>query len=236
METKPLGRDILIVDIDMRSPNGENEVFNNATKMAREAYKFVVFINADAMIEPLEVPMGFLFNRWNISPDTSIAMPVDTKPVVDGKDHSSADSKGKEVLNTGDIVLQNLPYTFEMLDAWIDCTSEKRNPGCGEWRQNWSHEQRAYSEYIRIDIKPTGNNAVEIPCNEANGCPGEIDFSETIIDDCRGEFTRHYPGCGSHKDILKTNTADAIVQSLGELLQKKFELNQERILVEEVRQ
>jgi hypothetical protein len=34
-----LGRDILIVDIDMRSPNGENEVFNNATKMAREAEK-----------------------------------------------------------------------------------------------------------------------------------------------------------------------------------------------------
>lgn len=234
---KPLGKDILIVDIDTRLPSGTNDVFNG-TKMDWEAvqasgsglltvshvnhffyckpccpdphsvlrghvlccltprreaqihgydykffhaqpikdhyntwikphalqamlrdYKFVVFIDADAIIQHLEVPMEFLFNRWNVSPSTSIALPVDTQQVIDGR-KISVDSKGKVVLNTGVVVLQNLPYTHEMMDAWKDCTTEKRYPGCGQWKEAWSHEQRAFSEYIRYDFNPQGNNII----------------------------------------------------------------------------
>lgn len=123
-------------------------------------YKFVVFIDADAIIQHLEVPMEFLFNRWNVSPNTSIAMPVDTRQLPDGKNNISTDSKGKVVLNSGVVILQNLPHTHQMMQAWTECTTEKRYPGCGQWKDRWSHEQRAFAEYIRYDFNPAGNNIV----------------------------------------------------------------------------
>jgi hypothetical protein len=108
------------------------------------------------------VPLEFLFNRWDISPNkTSIAMPVDTRQLSDdGEVNISTDSKGNVVLNSGVVVLQNLPYTHEILQAWAECTSEKRYPGCGQWKGRWSHEQRAFSEYIRYDFNPQGDNMV----------------------------------------------------------------------------
>jgi hypothetical protein len=123
-------------------------------------YKFVVFIDADAILQHLEVPMEFLFNRWNISPNTSIGMPVDTRQVLGGDENMSMDGKGNVVLNTGVVVAQALPHTFDMLNAWRTCTSERRYPGCGHWKENWSHEQRAFSEYIRYDFNPSGNEII----------------------------------------------------------------------------
>ncbi len=124
------------------------------------SYKFVVFIDADAIIQHLEVPMEFLFNRWGVSASTSIALPVDTQQVMEDGDNISIDSKGKVVLNTGVVVLQNLPHTHDMMKAWKECTDETRYPGCGQWKDRWSHEQRAFSEYIRYDFNPQGNNIV----------------------------------------------------------------------------
>jgi hypothetical protein len=126
-------------------------------------HRFVVFVDADAIIQHPEVPLEFLMNRWNIAPNTSIAMPIDTQQLGDDKENISTDSKGRVVLNTGFVVLQNLPHTHEMLQAWTECTTEKRYPGCGQWKQRWSHEQRAFSEYIRYDFNPQGNNIVVSP-------------------------------------------------------------------------
>ncbi|KAL2135709.1 hypothetical protein VTI74DRAFT_7226 [Chaetomium olivicolor] len=280
---KPMGRDILVVDIDTRNPNGTNGIFNaapmdwetvqaagsglltishvnhfiysqihgydykffNAQKMKDHwdtwikphvlkemlhGYKFVVFIDADAIIQHLEVPMEFLFNRWDISPDTSIAMPIDTQQLNENRTESiSTDSKGKVVLNSGVVVLQNLPYTHDMMQAWTECTTEKRYPGCGQWKERWSHEQRAFAEYIRYDFNPNGNNIVEIPCNDANGYPGLVGKAN-VIDDCKGEFIRHYT---LDKNMAKTSTADVLMQSITGLLQKNFAQHNATILVEE---
>ncbi|KAK3306353.1 uncharacterized protein B0T15DRAFT_527022 [Chaetomium strumarium] len=281
---------ILIVDIDTRSPDRQNGVFNGASKMdwekvqpsgaglltlahlnhyiysqihgydykffhAREMkghwhtwikphvfrqmlqqqqqqqqqYKFVVFLDADAVIQHLEVPLEFLLNRWDISPNTSIAMPIDTRQLSDEKNNISTDSRGKVVLNSGVVVLQNLPYTHDILQAWTECTSEKRYPGCGQWKERWSHEQRAFSEYIRYDFNPHGNNIVEIPCNDANGYPG-LFGKAGIIDDCQGEFVRHYT---LDKEMTKTSTSDTLVQSIGELVQKNFAMHRASLLIEE---
>ncbi|KAL2131180.1 hypothetical protein VTI74DRAFT_5446 [Chaetomium olivicolor] len=193
-------------------------------------YKFVVFIDADAIIQHLEVPMEFLFNRWNISPNTSIAMPIDTQQLsADGKDNISTDSKGKVVLNSGVVILQNLSHTYDMMQAWTECTTEKMYPGCGQWKHSWSHEQRAFSEYIRYDFNPDGNNIVEIPCNDANGYPG-LFGQAGVIDDCRGEFIRHYT---LDKLMAKTSTSDVLMQSIGELLQKNFAENQKALVMKE---
>lgn len=117
-----------------------------------DQYKFVVFIDADATIQHLELPLEWLFNRWNIGHETSIAMPIDTRQFINGNENTSGDSKGRTTLNTGFIIAQSLPLTFEMLDAWKTCPEGKRYPECGQWANVWSHEQRAFSEYIRYDF------------------------------------------------------------------------------------
>ncbi|KAH8912504.1 hypothetical protein BR93DRAFT_81816 [Coniochaeta sp. PMI_546] len=281
---EPMGKEILIVDIDTRNPDGKNGIFN-ANKIHWEAveasgsglltvshlnhfiysqihgydykffharkmkghwdtwikphvlqkmiqdYKFVVFIDADAIIQHLEVPMEFLFNRWNISPNTSIAMPIDTRQRPRGKDNHSTDSKGKVVLNSGVVILQNLPYTHDMMQAWTSCTTEERYPGCGHWKDHWSHEQRAFSEYIRYDFNPQGNNIIEIPCNDATGYPG-LFGKAAVVDNCKGEFIRHYT---LEKTLTKTSASDVLMQSIAELLQRNFAENHKYILVEENR-
>ncbi|KAL2020107.1 hypothetical protein VTK56DRAFT_8911 [Thermocarpiscus australiensis] len=198
-------------------------------RMLRD-HKFVVFVDADAIIQHLEVPLEFLMNRWNIAQNTSIAMPIDTQQFVnDDKENISTDSKGRVVLNSGFVVLQNLPHTHDMLQAWTECTTEKRYPGCGQWKTRWSHEQRAFSEYIRYDFNPQGNNIVEIPCADANGYPG-LFGSAGVIDDCQGDFVRHYT---LNKGGSKASTSDVLMQSLSEVLQKNFEKNHKMMLIEE---
>ncbi|GAB1312579.1 Nucleotide-diphospho-sugar transferase domain-containing protein [Madurella fahalii] len=281
--TTSMGRDILVVDIDTRNPNGKNELFNpdkidwetvrasgsglltvshinhfiysqihgydykffHARKMkghwntwikphalqeVLRYYKFVVFIDADAIIQHLEVPIEFLFNRWNISQNTSIAMPIDTQQIREGEGNISTDSKGKVVLNSGVVVLQNLPHTHDMMQAWTECTSETRYPGCAQWKDRWSHEQRAFSEYIRYDFNPDGNNIVEIPCNDANGYPGLFGKAD-VVDDCKGEFVRHYT---LDKEMAKSSTGDVLMQSMAELLQRNYAENHKNILIEEL--
>lgn len=214
--TKPLGTKVLIVDMDTRIPNGDNELWNpttmdyasldahNGGQMVSAAfmnhfmysqihgydykffaahhlkdhhdtwikphvlyellhsYQFVVFIDADATIQHLDLPLEWLFNKWGIGAKTTIAMPIDTEQILNGDRTASSDSKGKVALNTGFIVTQALPLTFEMMDAWRKCTTGERWKDCGHWAQEWSHEQRAFSEYVRYDFNPDGNIVVSI--------------------------------------------------------------------------
>ncbi|KAF2714947.1 hypothetical protein K504DRAFT_421242 [Pleomassaria siparia CBS 279.74] len=190
------------------------------------SYRFVVFIDADAILQHLEVPMEFLFNRWGISPNTSIGMPIDTRQEIFGP-KTSMDSKGKVVLNTGVVIAQAMPHTFEMMNAWQTCTNESRYPGCGQWKLKWSHEQRAFSEYIRYDFNPDGNNIVEISCDDANGYPG-LYGQATVIDNCRGQFVRHHT---IDKSMAKDNVADVMMQSVSEILQKTFLKHEEQYFI-----
>ncbi|KAH7383747.1 hypothetical protein BKA66DRAFT_417531 [Pyrenochaeta sp. MPI-SDFR-AT-0127] len=182
------------------------------------SYKFVVFIDADATIQHLELPLEWMFNRWGITPQTSIAMPLDTRQILNGDEHASEDSKGKLQLNTGVMVAQALPHTFDMLTAWKECPDEKRYPGCGAWRETWSHEQKAFSEYIRYDFNPNGTNIVEIPCNDAMGYPGITDHS-WILSNCTGQFIRHHT---IDKAMTKKSTEIGMLQILTDLTRKEL--------------
>jgi hypothetical protein len=124
-----------------------------------DKYQWVITMDADVTITHPEVPLEWLLNHWGATNNTSILMPIDQK-VFNDDIINSVDSKGITVLNTGVVVVQNLPYTKEMLDAWIECPSEGRYPGCGQWKNKWSHEQRVFSEYIRYDFNPQGDNIV----------------------------------------------------------------------------
>jgi hypothetical protein len=182
-----------------------------------KSYKFVIFVDADATIQHLELPVEWLFNRWGITPQTSIAMPLDTRQTLSDP-HASEDSKGKLMLNSGVIIAQALPHTMDMLTAWKDCPDEKRYPGCGQWKDQWAHEQRAFSEYIRYDFNPNGTNIVEIPCNDAMGYPGIKDH-DWINSNCKGNFIRHHT---IDKGWTKKSTEAPMLQSLTDLLHKEL--------------
>jgi hypothetical protein len=127
--------------------------------LATNQYDFIVSMDMDISVTHPDVPLEFLLNKWGVSPRTSIAVPWDVQEVKDGKP-VSVDGKGVQVLNMGLVVVQNLPYTMEMLEMWKDCPSEKVYKGCARWKGEWSHEQRAFSEYIRYDFNPFGDNIV----------------------------------------------------------------------------
>jgi hypothetical protein len=286
---KPLGKKVLIVDIDTRIPTGKNQILNpdnidfeqldmhdgpslvsNAIinhylyalihgydykfyqaqhipehhdtwimpHVFRELipdYQFVVAMDADVTISHLDLPLEWMFNRWGVAPHTSIALPWDTEELR-GNVSISRDSKGLRVLNTGFVVAQNNPTTLEMLEAWRDCTTETRYPGCAHWKESWSHEQRAFSEYVRYDFNSTPETVVSIPCDDAVGWPGfkaDVEGGNAGISDCNGNFVRHYT-LGKAK--VKTASSGAVMQVLSEVLQKSLLKNRERLWYEEPEQ
>jgi len=272
---KPLGKRVLIVDIDTRVPNGDNQILNpvlldyehlepsggglvsNAIinhymyamihgydykyyqaqhipdhydtwimpHVFRELipdYDFVVAMDADAIVSHLEVPLEWMFNRWGIHPHlTSMALPLDTEEMR-GNISISRDSKYNRVLNTGFVVAQNSALTIELLEAWRDCTTETRYPGCAQWKQEWSHEQRAFSEYIRYDFNRTPETIVPIPCDDAVGYPDFRSINagyNSDLSDCNGNFIRHYT---IGKEKVKNAGAYTLVQSLSDVIQKSL--------------
>jgi hypothetical protein len=283
---KPLGKKVLIVDIDTRVPTDTNQILNpepinfetlntgsggglvsaailnhylyalihgydykyyqahsisnhhdtwimpHVFRKLIPDYQFVVAMDADALVPHLEVPLEWMFNRWGIHRHTSMALPWDTMEHRDGREWS-LDSKGLRVLNTGFVVAQNSPLTREILESWRDCTSETKYPGCSEWRYNWSHEQRAFSEYIRYDYNITPETIVSIDCDDAVGWPGflhDVEHGNPGISDCSGNFIRHYT---IGKDKVKPAGMLSVMNPLAGMLQTQLLRNQKTAWVKE---
>jgi hypothetical protein len=283
---RPLGKKVLIVDIDTRVPTGPNQILNSTPLnfetldthsggglvsaaimnhylyalvhgydykyfQARSIpdhhdtwimphvfrklipdYQFVVAMDADALVPHLEVPLEWMFNRWGVRKHTSMALPWDTMEHRDGIEWS-IDSKGLRVLNTGFVVAQDSALTREMLEAWRDCTSETRYPGCAVWKQNWSHEQRAFSEYIRYDYNVTPETIVSIDCDDAVGWPGfrhDVEEGNPGISDCSGNFVRHYT---IGKDKVKEAGVMSLMTPIAGILQRQLLKNEGTVWIRE---
>ncbi|KAF2025413.1 hypothetical protein EK21DRAFT_116816 [Setomelanomma holmii] len=285
--TEPLGKRVLIVNVDTRVPTGDNQILNPSGKIDWESvpssgtglvshaianhylysmihgydyryfqavnmpdhhatwikphivkdllpdYDFVVVIDADAVISHPEIPLEWMFNRWGIAKHTSMALPHDTEEFVDGKSIST-DSKGVPVLNSGFIIAQNNNVTFEMLEAWGNCTTQVRYPGCARWKGEWSHEQRAFSEYIRYDFGKVPGTIVGIPCDDAMGYPNFKAENEAKgnagVSDCNGNFIRHYT---LGKEQVHAGGTGTVAQALAEVLQKNLLSQQDDIIIKE---
>ena len=118
-------------------------------------------------------------------------MPLDTRQARNKKkDQVSIDSKRKLVLKTAVTIVQSLDYTFGMLTAWNNYPNDIQYPGYAEWNQEWSHEQRAVSEYIRYDYNSSGTNIIELPCSGAIRYPG-LFKAEHITSSCTGGYNRY---------------------------------------------
>ncbi|KAF5848251.1 hypothetical protein GGP41_005630 [Bipolaris sorokiniana] len=172
-----------------------------------------------------------MFNRWGIQKETSMALPWDTEEICNGSS-ISRDSKGLRVLNGDFIVAQNSTTTLEMLEAWRDCTTETRYKGCANWKTKWSHEQRAFSEYVRYDFNKTPETIVGIPCDDAMGFPGFREYRlnhstwDEDISDCNGNMIRHYTNGKTH--AREAGGASAM-QILSAVLQQQL-LGHKRVL------
>jgi hypothetical protein len=124
-----------------------------------------------------------------------------------------------------------------MLTAWSECTTEKRYPGCARWKNEWSHEQRAFSEYIRYDpeFNKTVDTIVGIPCDDAVGYPGFKEQNEgqgrRTLSDCNGNFFRHYT-LGKNK--VKNAGMEVTMQAIAEVLQMNLLGNQDTLWQKEV--
>ncbi|KAF2872362.1 hypothetical protein BDV95DRAFT_381883 [Massariosphaeria phaeospora] len=137
-------------------------------------YKYVVFLDADAIFNQMHVPIEWMLNYWSIDSTISLTMALDPPGQV------NEDKRGRLYSNTGFIIAQNNPKTFEILKAWDECPTETRYKGCAEWNKVRFHEQSAYGSYIRYDYN---NYLKELPCGEANG--------EWDLELCQGVFIQH---------------------------------------------
>ncbi|KAF1990900.1 hypothetical protein K402DRAFT_417643 [Aulographum hederae CBS 113979] len=161
--------------------------------------KTVISIDADAVFTHLHLPAEWLFNRWQITPETSLAMALDPDKAF------NKDKKGRRWTNAGFIVANDLPRTHEMLRAWANCPDNtEKYPGCEKLKDPWPAEQGAFAEYTRYEFaEPT--DVREIPCSEANGYP---DGGQG----CDGIFLRHF---WDKKDsLLKPEVARGVAQDI----------------------
>lgn len=145
-------------------------------------------------------------------------MPLDVGQDLGDAHHVGEDSRGNMEQNTGVIVAQNLPYTYDILTAWRDCPLETAYPGCKKWQTEWAHEQTAWSEYIRYDFNPNGTNIVYIPGDDAMGFPGLGDNS-WIRHKYNGQFIRHHT---IFKEKTKRDSELAILQAVANLARREL--------------
>lgn len=150
-----------------------------AISEALRHYPFVVFLDADTMFPYPHVPLEWLFNYWEISAQTLVAL------AEDPNDPINQDDRGKTLLNTGFIIAQQSPRAQELFEAWDSCADDIRYPGCSVWKYRWPHEQGAFGSHVRYEFSRPRDVRV-LPCAEANGCPGARPAN------CSGKLVRHY--------------------------------------------
>ncbi|OKL57913.1 hypothetical protein UA08_06441 [Talaromyces atroroseus] len=265
--TKPLGRNVLLLDVDTRSLDGEGGMMRDEidyhaltphtagmlghylyvrrflamihgydykfiqapsytdrhqtwvkVPMIREAlktYDYVVFMDADAVFNHHHLPLEWLFNHWNITSETLIAMALD--PSMD----FNKDEHGNVNLNTGFIIAQASPRATEMFNIWEDCVTEDRYANCSKWRYEWSHEQAAFSNYLRYEYSGE-SEVISLPCAEANGYPSRAELG------CTGEFVRHF---WQDKGQTVSALQDAVTQYTTLRLHEQFHNQLEHTLV-----
>jgi hypothetical protein len=190
--------------------------------MMREALKthdIVVFLDSDAIFNNPEVPIEWLMNYWSVSDNTTIAL--SSEPALE----RDADDRGNPSENTGFMIIQNHPLTFELYEAWAECPEDTRYENCSHWKHPRQREQAAFSNYIRYD--PAFEPTIQIlPCLEANGYPERFDETR-----CKGTFVRHLWG---NKEWVKDTMARGVMQAFAPRLHGHF-MEDSEALVEDLR-
>ncbi|KAJ5341849.1 hypothetical protein N7541_010973 [Penicillium brevicompactum] len=186
-----------------------------AIREALRHYKYVVFLDGDAMFLYPNLPMEWLFNYWDITENTLVAMALDPDAP------QNRDWNDRTMLNTGFVIAQQSPRTDELFEAWDSCPSETRYPGCSKWSREWPHEQSAFGNHIRYDFNRSEDIRV-LSCAEANGCP------EVATTGCVGQLIRHYWG---DKSAVPAAVGDTILHYFLPQLHEIFYKDRETLVI-----
>ena len=174
-------------------------------------YDIVVLLDADAYIVNPNTSIEFLLERYNFTINSSILLAIDPNTMF------NKDSKGRRTLNTGFIIAQNNNLTRYMLKQLALCT--RTIPGCDQWKGAWSFERRAFSEYIRDQMK-IGSELIIAPCEESNGY---VDSNT----ECLGTFVAHM---WSHKNTMGDRLQKTMLNNLMTFLEKEMWENHHSIV------
>ncbi|KAJ4252462.1 hypothetical protein NW762_011063 [Fusarium torreyae] len=147
-------------------------------KEALKTHDFVISLDSDAVFTHLDLPLEWLMNLWDFTPESLVAMAYDLDWEGD------YDPQGNLIFNTGFIIAQASQRTQQMFQRWEDCP--RSIPGCEHWNFKWAHEQSAFSHYIRYEFNRT-HDVKNIPCNHANG----NEYSANGQCECQGVFVSH---------------------------------------------
>lgn len=167
-------------------------------KEALKTHKIVVFLDSDAVFAQPQVPLEWLLNLWNVRKDTRLAMAEDPNSPI------NRDAKGWVLWNTGFVIAQQSERTDEILQAWEECPTDARFPGCRRWARDWAHEQAAFGNYVRYAYNTT-DELRAIPCMDGNGAPYIGDKK------CGGVFVSHHWG---RKKMTVTNLHELVSKVL----------------------
>lgn len=179
-----------------------------------------VFVDSDAIFSRLDLPLEWLFNYWGIERDThvvSLAKDPDLK--------HNYDSRGRLYDNTGFIIAQSHPTTFDMMTDWAQCADDGgKFPNCTEWRfkkPNHPSDQGGFGNYVRYEYL---DHIKELPCSEANG------FFEHRTE-CVGTFVKHL--WTGKNELLKIAVAQQIPGKFLELFHQQMMAEKEHFYLTE---
>ncbi|PNY23271.1 Uncharacterized protein TCAP_06788 [Tolypocladium capitatum] len=178
------------------------------SKILRE-HDVCLYIDSDAIFHRLDLPLEWLLNYWQLYPESnSLAMAVDP-------DHEwNKDRFNRLYLNTGFIVAQNNPTTYNIFDAWQRCPDEgEPYPECTQFRLNapgQPTDQGGFGTFVRYSFS---ESIRELPCMEANGYP-ESD------EGCKGQFIRHL--WTGKKDQIKIDVGEQVPGPFLEMFHEQF--------------
>lgn len=145
-----------------------------------EKHDACVYMDSDAIFNHIDLPVEWLLNYWDVDAKKDLVTLS-----IDPKAEHNRDKKGKLYDNTGFIIAQNNPVTFNMMDDWAVCADDGgKHPDCVEYRTvafGRPSDQGGFGNFIRYDYN---ESVKELPCREANGFPE--DRSE-----CLGIFVKH---------------------------------------------
>lgn len=145
-------------------------------------YKFIVFTDGDIIFPHLKMPMEYLFDYWNITSEIAVALGYEP----DTPGHVDHTPTHRRTLNTGFMIIQDIPVTKPLFQDWVECPTDVKFTNCSAWKDEPFHEQEAWADYIRYAYP---NRDRELPCGEVNGSPYHVKTGKAF---CGGTLVTHY--------------------------------------------
>jgi hypothetical protein len=194
----------------VRAPNPKDRhgtwVKVSVLKAALRTYDFVVFLDGDALIQHLNLPLEWTMSLWNVTDRTIVTMAED--PNTSG----NRDEKDWVLWNTGFIIAQRTDLAQQMFQDWEDCPTGQKYENCTKWAREWAHEQAAFGNFVRYDYL---NETLGLPCREANGA--------SYIGQCEGYFVSHHwrKKAASIQELYERVSEEFVVRLQQELVHNK---------------